>query len=100
MLAVASRLLTSEEMVFQAALGHELVHQEQLPVLAAVAQQPHQVGMRQSAQEVDLRLHLPTQGITQICTRQRRHWHADELTSDQRGGGRTAGTNMDNIYEG
>jgi hypothetical protein len=56
--------------------------------------------MRQSAQEVDLRLHLPTQGITQICTRQRRHWHADELTSNQRGGGRTAGTNMDNIYEG
>lgn len=47
-----------EEMVFQAAFGHELVHQEQLPVLAAVAQQPHQVGVRQSAQEVDLGLPL------------------------------------------
>ena len=55
-------------MVFQAAFGHALVHQEQLPVLAAVAKQPHQVGMRQSTQEVDLRLHLPTQGITYMHT--------------------------------
>jgi hypothetical protein len=53
--------LTPEEMVFQAAFGHELVHQEKLPVLAAVAQEPDQVRMRQSAQEVDLGLHLGTQ---------------------------------------
>jgi hypothetical protein len=48
--------LTSEEVVLQAALGHELVHQQELPVLHAVPQQPHQVGVRQPPQEVHLRL--------------------------------------------
>jgi len=36
--------LTSEEMVLQAALGHVL-HQQDLLVLPAVPQQPHQTGM-------------------------------------------------------
>jgi hypothetical protein len=49
--------LTPEEIVFQAASRHVLVHQEQLPVLAAVTQQPHQVGVRQSAQKLDHGLH-------------------------------------------
>ena len=66
-------MLTPEEMVFQAALGHELVQQEQLPVLAAVAQQPHQVGVRQSAEEVDLGLHLRNKIMHMIRRR-----HLDE----------------------
>ena len=48
--------LTSEEMILQAALGHELVHEQQLPILHAVAQQPHQVRMRQPPEKVHLRL--------------------------------------------
>ena len=48
--------LTSEEMILQAALGHELVDEQQLPILHAVAQQLHQVGMRQPPEKVHLRL--------------------------------------------
>jgi hypothetical protein len=57
-------------MVEQAASRRVLVHQEQLPVLAAVTQQPHQVGVRQSAQEVDLGLHLRNKKMHMI---KRRH---------------------------
>jgi len=80
-------LLTPEEMVFQAAFGHELVHQEQLPVLAAVAQQPHQVGVRQSAQEVDLGLHLRNKEMHMLIKRRHLDWmsrHANELATSIR----------------
>jgi len=43
-------------MIVQAAFGHVLVHEEEIPVLHAVAQQPHQVRMRQPPQKVHLRL--------------------------------------------
>lgn len=80
---MSGSMLTPEEMGFQAAFGHELVHQEELPVLAAVAQQPHQVGMRQPAQEVDLRLHLPNKqrnnDAHQHCTAMN-----SQVTSNQR----------------
>jgi len=73
-------LLTPEEMVFQAAFGHELVHQEQLPVLAAVAQQPHQVGVRQSAQ-VDLALPLRNKKMHMMIIDQEATLGLDESTS-------------------
>jgi hypothetical protein len=46
-----------EEVVLQAALGHVLVHQQELLVLPAVPQQPHQIGVRQPSQEIHLGLH-------------------------------------------
>lgn len=73
-------MLTPEEMVFQAAFGHELVHQEQLPVLAAVAQQPHQVGVRQSAQEVDLGLPLRNKKMHMMIIDQEATLGLDEST--------------------
>jgi hypothetical protein len=52
--------------------------------------------MRQPTQEVDLRLHLPTQEITYAHIRDATDELTSHNTSNQRGeGGRTAGTNMD-----
>jgi hypothetical protein len=46
-----------EEVVLQAALGHVLVHQQELLALPAVPQQSHQIGVREPCQEIHLGLH-------------------------------------------
>lgn len=51
-------MLTFEEMLLQAAPGHELVDEQPVLVLVAVADQLHQVRVPQLPQEEDFRLHM------------------------------------------
>ena len=55
-------VLTLEEVVLEAAVLHVLVDEEAVLVLAAVADQLHQVGVPQLPQEDHLRLHAPNKG--------------------------------------
>ena len=57
--------LTSEEMILQAPIGHELVHKQELPLLQAVPQQPHQVRVRYPPQKVHFTLQkeIPSHGL-------------------------------------
>lgn len=53
----ATRVLTFEEMLLQAAPGHELVDEQPVLVLVAVADQLHQVRVPQLPQEEHFSLH-------------------------------------------
>jgi hypothetical protein len=50
----------AEQVVLQAALGHELVHQQPVVVLAAVADELHQVRVAVLSEVAHLRLHART----------------------------------------
>jgi hypothetical protein len=52
----SAKTLTSKQVVLQAPLCHELVHEQQLVVVHAVAQEFNQIGMRNPPKEIDFRL--------------------------------------------
>jgi hypothetical protein len=57
-------VLTFEEMLLQAAPGHELVDEQPVLVLVAVADQLHEVRVPQLSQEEDLRLRIYMHGFS------------------------------------
>ena len=61
----------AEQVVLQAALGHELVHQQPVVVLAAVADELHQVRVAVLFEVAHLRLHTQACPWTDVGDRDR-----------------------------
>lgn len=67
--------LTPEQMVLQTPAWHELVDEEALFVLEAVANELHKVGVRQRSKVVHFSLHAHHRKHRVIYTEKKLNWH-------------------------